>query len=247
MRRRIACIALPFVKAGIIAYLTEKSKPSTILRGLIQVGVWAIDSLRALIPECPANLKRGRMQTPPNEITQLLRKWSEGDRAALNELMPVVYQELRKLAGGYLRGEKPGHTLQPTALINEAYLRLVKQDFPEWQSRKHFYGVAAQLMRQILVEHARARATAKRGDGAQKISLDEAPAFSQERAADLVALDDALTALADFDERKARVVELRYFGGLSVEEVAGALDISVATVGREMRMAQAWLRREMAK
>jgi RNA polymerase sigma factor (TIGR02999 family) len=187
------------------------------------------------------------MQTPPNEITQLLRKWSEGDRAALNELMPVVYQELRKLAGGYLRGEKPGHTLQPTALINEAYLRLVKQDFPEWQSRKHFYGVAAQLMRQILVEHARARATAKRGDGAQKISLDEAPAFSQERAADLVALDDALTALADFDERKARVVELRYFGGLSVEEVAGALDISVATVGREMRMAQAWLRREMAK
>ncbi|HEY8459852.1 MAG TPA: sigma-70 family RNA polymerase sigma factor [Blastocatellia bacterium] len=187
------------------------------------------------------------MQTPPGDVTRLLRKWNEGDRAALDNLMPVVYRELRKLAGGYLRDERPDHTLQPTALINEAYLRLVKQDFPEWQSRKHFYGVAAQLMRQILVEHARARATAKRGAGAQKLSLDETPVFSQERAADLVALDDALIALAKFDGRKARVVELRYFGGLSVEEVADALDISVATVGREMRMAQAWLRREMAK
>jgi len=187
------------------------------------------------------------MRTPPSEITQLLRKWSEGDRAALDQLMPIVYQELRKLANSYLRGERSDHTLQPTALINEAYIRLVKQDFPEWQSRKHFYGVAAQLMRQILVEHARARGAAKRGDGAQKLSLDEAPVFSQERAADLVTLDDALTALARFDERKARVVELRYFGGFSVEEVANALDISVATVGREIRMAQAWLHREMAK
>jgi RNA polymerase sigma factor (TIGR02999 family) len=111
--------------------------------------------------------------TPPNEITQLLRKWSEGDRAALDQLMPVVHQELRKLANAYLRGEKPGHTLQPTALINEAYLRLVGQNFPEWQSRKHFYGVAAQLMRQALVEHARARSAAKRGGGGQKLSLDE--------------------------------------------------------------------------
>lgn len=187
------------------------------------------------------------MRTPPSEITQLLRKWSEGDRASLDQLMPIVYQELRKLANNYLRGERSDHTLQPTALINEAYIRLVKQDFPEWQSRKHFFGVAAQLMRQILVEHARARATARRGDGAQKLSLDEAPVFSQERAADLVALDDALTALARFDERKVRIVELRYFGGFSVEEVANALDISLATVGREIRMAQAWLHREMAK
>jgi RNA polymerase sigma factor (TIGR02999 family) len=186
------------------------------------------------------------MQTPLNEITQMLRKWSEGDRAALDQLMPVVHQELRKLADSYLRSERPDHTLQPTALINEAYLRLVKQDFPEWQSRKHFYGVAAQLMRQILVEHARARGAAKR-DGGLKLSLDEAPTFSQDQATHLVALDDALTALAKFDERKARVVELRYFGGYSVEEVAIALDISVATVGREMRMAQAWLHREMAK
>lgn len=185
--------------------------------------------------------------TPPNEITQLLRKWSEGDRAALDQLMPVVYQELRKLANAYLRDEKPGHTLQPTALINEAYLRLVGQNFPEWQSRKHFYGVAAQLMRQVLVEHARARSAAKRGGGGQKLSLDEAINYSQEQASDLVALDDALTALARFDERKARVVELRYFGGFSVEEVADALGVSVATVGREMRMAQAWLHREMSK
>ncbi|HKQ76590.1 MAG TPA: sigma-70 family RNA polymerase sigma factor [Blastocatellia bacterium] len=186
------------------------------------------------------------MQTPPTEITQWLRKWSEGDRAALDQLMPVVYKELRKLADGYLRSERPDHTLQPTALINEAYLRLVKQDFPEWQSRKHFYGVAAQLMRQILVEHARARGAVKR-DGGIKLSIDEAPTFSQDQAADLVALDDALTALAKFDERKARIVELRYFGGFSIEEVANALDISAATVGREIRMAQAWLHREMAK
>src|SRR5262245_36596247 len=120
-----------------------------------------------------ANQRRGPMRTPPSEITQLLRKWSEGDRAALDQLMPIVYQELRKLANSYLRGERSDHTLQPTALINEAYIRLVKQDFPEWQSRKHFYGVAAQLMRQILVEHARARAAAKRGGGVQKFSLDE--------------------------------------------------------------------------
>jgi len=185
------------------------------------------------------------MRTSPNEITQLLHRWHEGDPDALDQLMPVVYQELRKLADSYLRGERSDHTLQPTALINEAYLRLIKQDFPEWQSRKHFYGVAAQLMRQILVEHARAHATAKRGGGAQIISLDGEVFFSQEQAADLVALDDALTALAGFDERKARVVELRYFGGFSIEEIANALDISVATVGRELRMAQVWLRREM--
>jgi RNA polymerase sigma factor (TIGR02999 family) len=185
------------------------------------------------------------MQTTPNEITQLLRQWSEGDRAALDQLMPVVHQELRKLANGYLRGERPGHTLQPTALINEAYMRLVGQNFPEWQSRKHFYGVAAQLMRQILVEHARGRTASKRGGGGQKLPLDEAINFSQEQAAELVALDDALTALAEFDLRKARAIELRYFGGFSIEEIADALGVSVATVGRELRMAQAWLHREM--
>lgn len=182
---------------------------------------------------------------PPNEITLLLLRWSQGDEIALSQLLPIVYQELYRLAEHYLRGEKPNHTLQPTALINEAYLRLVKQDFPEWQSRKHFYGVAAQLMRQILVEHARARTADKRGGGERKYSLEESLIFSEEKAAELVALDDALSALARFDERKVRIVELRYFGGLSLEETADALDLSIATIGHEMRLARAWLRREL--
>ncbi len=182
---------------------------------------------------------------PPNEITQLLRRWSEGDAAALSQLMPIVLRELRKLAGGYLKGERPNHTLQPTALINEAYLRLVAQDFPEWQSRTHFFGVAAQLMRQILVDHARSHAAAKRGQNAPRLSLEDAAEFSREEASELVALDDALRSLARLDERKSRVVEMRYFGGLTVEEIAGALGISTATVAREMRLAQAWPLREM--
>jgi RNA polymerase sigma factor (TIGR02999 family) len=186
------------------------------------------------------------MQTPqPNDITQLLLRWSRGDQAAFEQLMPVVYDELYKLAHSYLRRERPDHTLQPTELINEAYLRLVKQDFPEWQSRRHFYGVAAQLMRQVLVEYARARAADKRGGGDQKFSLDEALTFSDEKAAELVALDDALVTLAKFDERKVRIIELRYFGGLSLEETAAALGLSVATIGHETRLARAWLRREM--
>src|SRR5262249_26845158 len=186
------------------------------------------------------------MRTPlPNEITQLLLRWSRGDRAALDHCMPVVYEELRKLAQGYLRQERPDHTLQPTALINEAYLRLVKQDFPEWQSRRHFYGVAAQLMRQILVEYARTRAADKRGGGGQKFSLDEALTFCDENAAELIALDDALIALAKFDKRKVRIIELRYFGGLRLEETAAELGVSISTIGHEMRLARAWLRREM--
>jgi len=182
---------------------------------------------------------------PPNEITRLLLRWSRGDKSALDQLMPVVYDELYKLAHGYLRRERPDHTLQPTALINEAYLRLIKQDFPEWLSRRHFYGVAAQLMRQILVEYARGRAADKRGGGDQKFSLDEALTFSDEKAAELVTLNDALIALAKFDERKVRIIELRYFGGLSLEETAAALGLSIATIGHEMRLARAWLRREV--
>jgi RNA polymerase sigma factor (TIGR02999 family) len=184
---------------------------------------------------------------PPNEITRSLLRWSRGDRAALDQLMPVVYEELHKLAQGFLRWERPDHTLQPTALINEAYLRLVKQDFPEWQSRKHFYGVAAQLMRQVLVEHARARAADKRGGAGQKFSLDEALTVCDEKAADLIALDDALLALAKFDGRKVRIIELRYFGGLSLEETAAALGLSIAMIGREMRLARAWLHRELSR
>ena len=185
------------------------------------------------------------METPPNEITPLLLRWSQGDQVALSLLVPIVYQELHRLAQGYLRRERSDHTLQPTALINEAYLRLVKHDFPEWQSRRHFYGVAAQVMRQVLVEHARAHAADKRGGGEQKCSLDDALTFSEEKAAGLVALDDALGALAQLDERKVRIIELRYFGGLSLEEMAETLGLSITTIGLEMRLARAWLRRAM--
>src|SRR5262249_48092551 len=136
------------------------------------------------------------MQTPPpNEITQLLRRWSQGDPTALDQLMPIVLRELRKLAGGYLKGERPNHTLQPTALINQPYLRLVPQDFPEWQSRTHCFGVAAQLMRQILVDHARSHAAAKRGQNSPRLSLEEAAEFSREQAGEIVMLDDTLTSL----------------------------------------------------
>lgn len=189
------------------------------------------------------------MHTPQsNQVTQLLHDWSRGDCAALDELMPLVYQELRKLAGSYLRSERPDHTLQPTALIHEAYLRMVGQDMPQWQSRAHFFGVAARLMRQILVEHARTRHAAKRGGDRQKISLDDAPqVFAQADAAELLALDDALTKLAAFDERRSRILEMRSFGGMSVEETAQALGVSDTTVKREMRLAQAWIRRELGQ
>jgi RNA polymerase sigma-70 factor (ECF subfamily) len=187
------------------------------------------------------------MHSPqPKQVTQLLLNWSRGDRVALDQLMPLVYQELRKLAGRYLRSERPDHTLQPTALIHEAYLRMIGKDMPEWQSRAHFFGVAARLMRQILVDHARTHHAAKRGGDQQKISLDDAPqVFAQSDAAGLLALDDALTKLAAFDERRSRILEMRSFGGMSVEESAQALGVSEATIKREMRLAQAWIRREL--
>ena len=186
------------------------------------------------------------MATPPApDITRLLVDWSEGRRDALDQLMPAIYQELHKIAGSYLRRERAEHTLQPTALIHEAYLRLVGQNVPSFKSRTHFYGVAAHVMRQILVEHARARGAAKRGAGGRKVSLDDVTLFSAERTADLVALDDALTTLAGFDERKCKVIELRFFAGLSLDDTADALGVSVATIGRELRLAQAWLQREL--
>jgi RNA polymerase sigma factor (TIGR02999 family) len=185
--------------------------------------------------------------TPANEITPLLVNWRQGNEEALAELLPIVYQELRKIADSYLRRERSDHTLQPTALINEAYMRLVDQSLPQWQNRAHFYGVAAQLMRQILVEHARAQVAAKRGGGAQKIGLEDTLNYVPEKAAELVALDDALKSLAEFDERKSRLIELRYFGGLSVEETAHVMDISTATITREQRLAQAWLRQALRK
>lgn len=182
----------------------------------------------------------------PNQVTRLLVDWQRGDNAALNDLMPLVYRELRKLAAGYLKGERRNHTLQPTALIHEAYLRMVDQELPEWQSRAHFFGVAARLMRQILVDHARTRGASKRGGEQPRISLDDAPPiFTHEDTSSLLMLDEALTKLASFDERKSRVIEMRAFAGMTVEDTARALGISEPTVKRDMRLAQAWLSREL--
>ena len=176
-----------------------------------------------------------------HEVTRLLIRLTDGDGDVLGELLPLVYDELRRLAAGYLRRERPGHTLQPTALVHEAYLRMVDQSQVRWQNRAHFLGVAAQMMRRILVDHARGQRAEKRGGEIQKLSLDENIDVSGERAADLVALDEALERLAEFDPQKARVVELRFFGGLSVEETAEVLGVSAPTVKRQWRMAKAWL------
>jgi RNA polymerase sigma factor (TIGR02999 family) len=181
-----------------------------------------------------------------HEVTRLLHDWQGGDRAALEKLTPLVYDELRRLASHYLRGERKDHTLQGTALVHEAFIRLVSQSGLEWQSRAHFFGVAARLMRQILVDHARKHTAAKRGGGERGLSIEEATVFSPQRAANLVALDDALQGLAKFDPRKSRIIELRYFGGLSIEEIGKVEGIAVATVRRQMRTAEAWLHREMS-
>jgi RNA polymerase sigma factor (TIGR02999 family) len=179
------------------------------------------------------------------DITGLLVAWSNGDRAALDTLVPLIYAELHRLARRYMRQEGPGHTLETTALVNEAYLRLVNQKQVNWQNRTHFFAVSAQSMRNILVDMARGRKRQRRGGNAEHLSLDESLVFSEERASELIALDDALTALAKVDERKSRIVEMRYFGGLSVEETADVLQISVATVDREWRRARAWLYSEL--
>jgi RNA polymerase sigma factor (TIGR02999 family) len=181
------------------------------------------------------------------EVTQLLRVWRDGDQTALDRLLPLVYDELRRLAGHYLRGEREGHTLQSSALVNEAYLLLVEQDQIDWQSRAHFFGVAAQVMRRVLVDYARARNRDKRGGKIAHIALDNVATLAEEQAAEMVALDEALERLAQFDPRKSRVVELRFFGGLSEEETAEALGVSVPTVVRDWRKAKAWLRRELSK
>jgi len=182
----------------------------------------------------------------PEGITQLLLAWSEGDQTALEKLIPLVHAELRRLARSYMRRESPGHLLQTTALVNEAYLRLVDQRKVKWQNRAQFFGVSAQLMRRILVDFARARDNLKRGGKARQVSLDDALVVSQEREADLVALDDALTALAEIDPRQSQVVELRFFGGLSVEETAEVLKVSPETVMRDWKVAKLWLLRELS-
>ncbi len=179
-------------------------------------------------------------------MTQLLVDWSNGDRAAFDQLIPLVNAELRRLAGHYMRREHPGHTLQTSALVNEAYLRLIDQKSVNWQSRAHFFGIAAQLMRQILIDHARRRHSAKRGVGTQQVSLDETAVISRERSAELLALDEALDRLAAFDQRKARIVELRFFGGLNLDETAEVMGISSPTVQREWRSAKAWLHHSLS-
>jgi RNA polymerase sigma factor (TIGR02999 family) len=177
----------------------------------------------------------------PHDVTALLESWSNGDPDALQRLMPLVYDELHRLARNYLRRERPDHTLQSTALVHEAYMRMVDQKTVQWQNRAHFFGVAAQSIRHILVDHARSYQAAKRGSGAHKLSLDEAIGVTEGRDIDLIALDDALNGLSAFDPQQGRIVELRFFGGLSIEETAEALKISPATVKRDWVMAKAWL------
>jgi RNA polymerase sigma factor (TIGR02999 family) len=180
-------------------------------------------------------------------MTELLAAWSDGDREALDKLLPLVERELHRLAHHYMSRERPDHTLQTSALVNEAYLKLIDQTRVRWQNRAHFFAIAAQTMRRILIDHARRRRYGKRGGGAMELPLDEAAVLTDERAAELVALDEALSVLAEVDERKVRVVELRFFGGLSVEETAEVLKVSPETVGREWRRAKAFLHREIQR
>jgi RNA polymerase sigma factor (TIGR02999 family) len=181
------------------------------------------------------------------DVTQLLIDWSNGDKTALDKLVPIVEQELRRLAHHYMRGERQGHTLQTTALVNEAFVRLANRKRIQWQNRAHFFGIAAQLMRTILVDHARSHSCAKRGGDAEKIELNEALVVSQQKASEVIALDEALKELELIDPRQSRIVELRFFGGLTVEEAAEVLHVSPVTIKREWSSAKAWLYRNLAK
>lgn len=180
-----------------------------------------------------------------HQITELLAEWSGGNQAALDELYPLVYDELHRLARRYMSRERKGHTLQTTALINEAYVRLVDQRNVQWANRSHFFAISAQIMRRILIDHARRHAYAKRGGGAQQVSLDETAAIALDNLSEFLRLDEALQSLAELDPRRSRVVELRYFGGLNNEEIAGVLNISENTVIRDWNMARAWLHRQL--
>ncbi len=182
----------------------------------------------------------------PQEITQLLVAWSDGDESALARLTPLVYDELHRLSHHYMSGERAGHTLQTTALVNEAYVRLIDWKNVRWQNRAHFFGVSAQLMRRILVDFARSHGYEKRGGGTRPVTLDDAALVVDSKGTDMVALDDALNALAELDARQSRVVELRFFGGLTNEEAAEVLKVSEATVRRDWSLARAWLHRELA-
>lgn len=186
------------------------------------------------------------MASSPDEISQLLAAWTNGDQAALDKLMPLVYDQLRRMAHHYMNRERQDHTLQTTALVNEAYLRLIDQRNAHWRNRAQFFGIAAQIMRRILVDHARSKARTKRGGGGREVSLDEAASLSPTRAGAIIALDEALKRLAQNDPRKCQIVELKYFGGLSVEETAELLKISPITVKRDWLVAKAWLHREIS-
>jgi RNA polymerase sigma-70 factor, ECF subfamily len=181
------------------------------------------------------------MSSTPSDVTQLLREWSRGDQSVVEQLTPLVYSELRRLADGYMRRERPDHTLQPTALIHEAYIRLIQQSQPEWHSRSHFFRFAAHLMRQILVDHARTRRAEKRGGDAERVPFDGMEIAAASDAVDALAIDEALERMAAFDPRKAQILELKFFGGMTEEAVAEALGISVRTLGRELRLAKAWM------
>jgi len=182
-----------------------------------------------------------------HEVTQLLMAWNDGDQSALERLIPLVHAELHRIARRYMRNERAGHTLQTSALINEAYLRLIDAQQVHWQNRAHFFGIAAQLMRRVLVDFARSRSYKKRGGGALQVSFDEAMVITKERGEDLVVLDEALSALSELDERKGRDVEMRFFGGLSEKEIAEALTVSPETVRRDWRLAKSWLRRRLSE
>jgi RNA polymerase sigma factor (TIGR02999 family) len=184
--------------------------------------------------------------TPPHDITEWLAKWGQGDRLAIEKLAPLVYRELHRLAQIYMRGERPGHTLQTTALVNEAYVRLIDTGSIQWKNRAHFYAVAAKLMRHILIDFARARGNLKRGGDVPQVSLDEALTISQERGAELIELDHALSTLAELNLRQSQVVELRFFGGLTEAEIAEVLKISPRSVSADWNMARAWLLRELS-
>ena len=186
------------------------------------------------------------MDRSTHEVTQLLVAWGNGNQAARDQLMSVVYQELHRLAHYYMKRESPDHTLQTSALVNEAYLRLIDQRDVQWRNRTHFFGIAAQMMRRILVDYARNRRYAKRGGGVRELPLDEAITVSEERSAEVVMLDEALERLAEVDPRKSQIVELRFFGGLSIDETAEVLSVSPGTVMRDWTLAKAWLRREMS-
>jgi len=187
------------------------------------------------------------MAPSPTDVTQLLKRFSNGDQSALDELIPRLYDELRRLASTYLRDERIDHTLQTTALVHEAYLRLVDQRAVQWHDRNHFFAIAAQMMRRILVDHARKHAAVKRGKSFTRISLEEAAVFSEEHPRQMIAVDELLTRLASFDPQGSRIVELRFFAGLSLEETAEAMGLSTAKVRREWSTAKAWLTREMAR